>query len=375
AAVYPRKGFERIARVLDMEGRFVAVGPALRTIPLRIAVDVRQPALLERLDGGLRRLKAEQAWTEIRNRWFAPPPTIWTPERVLLAAAVMVAGVLVISVIMILKARERQIAEMLERSRIEAKLKEERERVLCQVETHNGEMQSILYHVSHDLKSPLVSIGGFSRTAMRAAERGDAAAVSRALGRVGSNVEVMGRLIEGILDVSRLGREELTPARIDWARKLRLLRAALSSLIDEKQAQLVVEEPLPPVVADRRQFFSMLQNLVANALVHGCPRKGMTVRLTGSVVEGAARIGVIDEGDGIPPEYQSRIFDLFQRLESTAQGTGIGLASVRKIVERHGGKIEVTSAPGAGAAFWVTLPTTAAQSGSSPETVDFAGAA
>ncbi|MEM7527172.1 MAG: transporter substrate-binding domain-containing protein [Pseudomonadota bacterium] len=361
AAAYPRKVFERIARAVRMEDRFRQVGEPLREIALRIAVDRDQPELLERIERELRTLRAGEGWTAIRSRWFPPPPPFWNPQRIMAVGTFVFVVLGLMAAFMILRQRDidrnRLLRESEERASAERALAEQQAEANRQLVRHNREMQSILYVVSHDLKSPLVSIGGFARKAGRYLDRNEPEACADALARVSSNVETMGKLIDGILSISRLGRESLTLKRIDWRGLEERLRRALASDVEASAATLVVERPLPALTADPTQLYSVIQNLVSNALRHGCRHPGMTVRIVGMVEGPWTWIGVIDEGPGIEPQYHDRIFGLFQRLDVRASGSGIGLASVRAIAERHGGAVRLRTAPGEGAEFWIVLPT------------------
>ncbi|MEM9762884.1 MAG: transporter substrate-binding domain-containing protein [Pseudomonadota bacterium] len=361
-AVYPKRAFERLARVFDLEGKYRVAGDPLLEIDLRIAVDRDRTELLQTINETLATLKTEPAWQAIRNRWFPPPPPYWNADRILVAAAIVI-GLLVIGAAAVVfrereMARNRLLRESRERFEVERALAAQQAEANQLLTRHNRDMQSILYVVSHDLKSPLVSIGGFSRKAEKAIRREDPEAAFQALDRVRSNVETMGSLIAGILQLSRIGRERLAPSRIDWTQLIEGLNGALAADLEAREARIEVVGELPPVVADPTLFYRLVQNLVANALAHGCPEPGMTVRIRGATNGDWHRIAVADSGPGIPSEYHERIFGLFQRLDRGKDGSGIGLATVLNIAERHGGHVSVDSTAGAGATFWVTLPVT-----------------
>ncbi|MEO0428095.1 MAG: transporter substrate-binding domain-containing protein [Pseudomonadota bacterium] len=359
-AVYPKRAFERLARAFEVEEKYRVAGEPLREIELRIAVDKNQTALLARLDKTLAELRSEPAWNAMRNRWFPPAPPYWNRHRILVAAAVMMGMLALGAAALVFREREvarnRLLRESQDRIEMERMLAAQQAEANQLLTRHNREMQSILYVVSHDLKSPLVSIGGFARKAEKALDRADAETGREALTRVRSNVETMGKLISGILQLSRIGRERLSPAAIDWPLLIERLNVALASQLEERQARIEVVGTPPPIIADPTLFYRLVQNLVSNALDHGCPEPGMSVRLEGRSDDEWHYLSVSDNGPGIAPEFHERIFGLFQRLDRGTDGTGIGLATVLNIAERHGGQVTVVSSPGEGATFRVHLP-------------------
>jgi light-regulated signal transduction histidine kinase (bacteriophytochrome) len=165
----------------------------------------------------------------------------------------------------------------------------------------------------------------------------------------------MQALINDLLAYSRVGSKgkPLVPTDLDSVLDDAL--ANLSVRLKETKAE-VTRAPLPPVVADSSQLTQLFQNLIGNALkfIADGPAR---VRVAATSDEGLVRISISDNGIGIDPRFQKRIFEVFQRLHTRDEypGTGIGLAVCRKIVERHGGRIWVESEPGRGATFHFTL--------------------
>ncbi|MEL6769256.1 MAG: ATP-binding protein, partial [Pseudomonadota bacterium] len=358
--VYPQRAFERLARAFELEGKYRRAGAPLLEIDLRIAVDRERAELLRTINETLAALRSEPVWDAMRNRWFPPKPPYWNRQRILFVAGIVIGLLAIGAAALVFREREvarnRLLRESEERFEVERVLAAQQAKANQLLERHNREMQSILYVVSHDLKSPLVSIGGFTRKAEKAISREEAERALEALGRVRSNVETMGRLIAGILQLSRIGRERMTPAPIQWPQLLERLQGALAADLEAREATIEVVGELPPLAADPTLFYRLVQNLVANALAHGCPEPGMSVRLMGYSDEQWHRLAVSDSGPGIPTEHHDRIFRLFQRLDPGKDGSGIGLATVLNIAERHGGRVSVESTPGAGATFWVQLP-------------------
>jgi light-regulated signal transduction histidine kinase (bacteriophytochrome) len=166
----------------------------------------------------------------------------------------------------------------------------------------------------------------------------------------------MQRLLEALLDYSRVSTRAAAPARVHSAVALEQALANLRLSIEETRATVDRGE-LPPVVADHNQLIELFQNLVANAIKFrgdDPPRIVVGARRSGDSWE----FSVADNGIGIDPRHAARIFEVFQRLHTQSEypGTGIGLAICRRIVERLGGKLWVESAPGSGSTFYFTLP-------------------
>jgi PAS domain S-box-containing protein len=220
----------------------------------------------------------------------------------------------------------------------------------------NAELEQFAYVASHDLQEPLRMVASYTQLlARRYRDRLDDDA-HEFIGYAVDGVTRMQALISDLLAYSRVGSREGTyePVALDavMARTLDVLRTTL-----DDAGAVVTHDPLPTVAADAVQIGQVLQNLVANGVKfrgEAPPRVHVGARRE----EGDWVISVRDNGIGIAPEYAQRIFVIFQRLHTRAEypGTGIGLAICKKIVERHGGRIWVESAPGEGSAFHFTLP-------------------
>lgn len=223
----------------------------------------------------------------------------------------------------------------------------------------NAELRHFTHAVAHDLKEPLRTILAYSQFLeedMGDQVSGDASHYLSGIGRCAGHLR---RLIDDLLQVSEL--EHLPPAvgPVPLDEVLRQVGGLLEATITERKGQLVVAEGLPVVRGDFGRLVLLFQNLIANGLKFN--RSDVpTVNISAAPAEsGKAVVRVADNGIGIAPEYQEKIFNLFQRLHNKTEypGTGAGLAIVRKIVDSHGGVVRVESAPGAGAAFVVELPT------------------
>ncbi|WP_294190054.1 sensor histidine kinase [uncultured Sphingomonas sp.] len=243
----------------------------------------------------------------------------------------------------------------------------------------NEEIQRFAYIVSHDLRSPLVNVMGFTAELEASTQQlgelvdraeqeaphlvsEDARLAARedlpeAIGFIRTSTQKMDRLINAILMLSRQGRRVLSPERLDLVALVENIRDAMTHRLTEADAEIVIEQPMPDVVSDRFSLDQILSNLVDNAVKYLKP--GVPGRITVRGRRQASRIiiEVADNGRGIDPRDHSRVFDLFRRSGTQDRpGEGIGLATVRALVFRLGGHIEVSSTLGEGATFRLTLP-------------------
>jgi signal transduction histidine kinase len=252
----------------------------------------------------------------------------------------------------------------------------------------NNEVQRFAYIVSHDLRSPLVNIMGFTseleqlRTdifrrvaALGHAGSGSAPAAdndtilkgedkqlsqdfSEALGFIKSSIAKMDRLISAILNLTREGRREFEPVRIDMHELIEAIVATVAHQAAEAEARISIER-LPDIVSDRLAVEQIFSNLIDNALKYLKPGARGEITIRGRTRSDIAIFEVADNGRGINPRDHQRIFDLFRRAGAQDKpGQGIGLAHVRTLVRRLGGTISVHSEPNNGATFTIMLPIT-----------------
>ncbi len=220
----------------------------------------------------------------------------------------------------------------------------------------NAELDSFVYSVSHDLKSPLVSIEGLSSVLLAEYGRVLDADGRHFIERIQANVQNLERLIGDLLALSRIGREARPFEDVALDDAVDAVLAELSSAI-AKRAIRIVREPLPTVRAIRTQIEQVMRNLIGNAVNYlgEAPAPCVEVR-TIDRADGVECL-VRDNGIGIDPAYHDKVFEMFQRLnEVEATGTGVGLPIVRKIVEGVGGRIWIESARGQGTTVHFTWP-------------------
>ena len=217
----------------------------------------------------------------------------------------------------------------------------------------NEELESFAYSVSHDLRAPLRSMGGFSKVLLeRHAERLDTKG-RHYLERIRAGAATMEQLVDGILELSRISRSELQREEIDLADLARELVASFRRAEPDRQVDFVIPDRLP-ASGDRHLLGSVLQNLLGNAWKFTAKEAGARIEL--GLTE-QQQYFVRDNGAGFDAAYADKLFGAFQRLHSSAEfeGIGIGLATVRRIVRRHGGDIRAEGVVGEGATFTFTL--------------------
>jgi len=230
-----------------------------------------------------------------------------------------------------------------------------------QLEAANKELESFSYSVSHDLRAPLRHISGFV-SLLKDDEANQLSPDSlRYLSIITDSANRMSDLIDGLLTFSRIGRAAVQKTPVDLSR---LLHEVIEELAHEPCAPVVSWDiaDLPQVQADRTLMRQVLGNLVGNALKYSRRRERAEIRISATPIESQGQpewaIRISDNGVGFNMKYVGKLFGVFQRLHGATEfeGTGIGLANVRRIVERHGGRIWAEGTPDLGATFTFTLP-------------------
>ena len=233
----------------------------------------------------------------------------------------------------------------------------EREDLIRELEAKNTELEQFTYTVSHDLKAPIITIKGFLGFLGDDARSGNQARIESDIARISEAVDKMQRLLNELLELSRIGRIMNTPEPISLNELLSEVVDVLQGRLQMSSAQVSIARNLPAVCGDKRRLFEVFQNLIDNALKFSAEQSAPLVEVGTQGYDGDMPIFFVrDNGVGILPEHHERIFGLFNKLNPTVDGTGVGLALVKRIVEFHGGRIWVQSEAGKGAMFLFTLP-------------------
>jgi signal transduction histidine kinase len=250
------------------------------------------------------------------------------------------------------------LARALNRMAAELRVHEETLRAeRADLATKNAELERFTYTVSHDLKSPLVTIRGFAGLAATDLASGDVARVRQDLGRIVAAADKMHRILEDLLELSRVGRVVHPPEDVPLGELAREAADFVKAQPGRSHVEVEIAPGLPVVRADRRRLLEALQNLVENAAKFTAGQREPRITI-GARQDGADAVFFVrDNGRGIEPRFLEKVFDLFEKLDPGVEGTGVGLALVRRIVEAHGGRTWAESdGPGRGATFCFTLP-------------------
>jgi signal transduction histidine kinase len=219
-------------------------------------------------------------------------------------------------------------------------------------------LESLCYSIAHDLRAPLRAIAGYTDILGEDYEKLVDERGKEYLWRVKAAAARMDLLILDLLQLGRVGSAEIAPADLQLEPIAQRVLAQMHEEIKSRNAEIHLNKPLLPVFANGALLEQILHNLFANALKFARNETKPRIELWTESRENWVRICVKDNGIGIESEHLERIFQPFEKLTShpAAQGNGIGLAIVRKGVERMGGRVGVESCPGAGSCFWLELP-------------------
>jgi len=272
------------------------------------------------------------------------------------------------------------VRDISERKKAEARLAD----LAQSLAEKNKELETIVYVASHDLRSPLVNIQGFSQELSRACQqlqerllghdRPDPQSEKRvarpaeeiatllqedipeALEYIQAGVAKIDSLLAGFLRYSRLGKAALRIERLKMNAMLQTILQAMEFQIQQSGATITIES-LPDCLGDATQVNQVFSNLIDNAIKYSHPKRPPALRISGSLEAQRAVYAVRDNGIGIAGDHQSKIFEIFHRLNpSQGEGEGLGLTIAQRILERQNGRIWVESEPEAGSCFFVSLP-------------------
>jgi signal transduction histidine kinase len=273
-------------------------------------------------------------------------PRIWSPTEV---DALVVAANLVGAAV-----KRNQMDSILQQEL------EKRKALIHELESKNQELERFTYTVSHDLKSPLFTIRGFLGYLEQDALSGNRERLTTDIQRITDATDKMRRLLNDLLELSRVGRIKNESTTVPFEEVVREAVGLVEGRLLERRVALQIEANLPAVYGDRPRLVEVIQNLLDNAakFMGDRPEPHIDVGWVGDITQyQQSTFFVRDNGMGIAPEHFERVFGLFNKLDPRSEGTGIGLALVKRIVEVHGGRMWVESEIGHGTTFFFTLPT------------------
>ena len=243
--------------------------------------------------------------------------------------------------------------ELAERIKAETEL----EKSVAQLKAKNIELESFTYTVSHDLKAPLLTINGFLHLLQKDVIAGNAERINADISRITEATEKMHQLLTELLELSRIGRMMNASVDVPFNELIKDALDIVHGRIEKHNVTVHTQPNLPIVHGDRQRLTEVLQNLIDNAAKYMGNQANPLIEIgQDGKEEGKSIFFVRDNGMGIASEHYERIFSLFNKLDPTSEGTGIGLALVKRIIEAHEGRIWVESESGNGATFYFTLP-------------------
>ncbi len=285
------------------------------------------------------------------KKLIATHASAW-PEAMMFVGTLVALGVgMLIRILQSGKQVRAQLEHLLDevRPRLEAKNLE--------LERSNAEMEEFTYTVSHDLKSPLVTIEGYVSFLKQDIDSERYDRVQDFAARIESATKRMGDTITDLLELSRVGRGTHEVSIVETREVVLEVVSLMEGELRASNIEVHVPEFLPVIEADRVRTLQVFQNLISNAIRHGKhPERPCVLRIGAKPDGNRVNIFVSDNGLGISPQFHERVFDLFHRLNPKIEGTGVGLAIVSRIAQLHGGHAWVESEPGEGATFYVSMP-------------------
>jgi signal transduction histidine kinase len=292
------------------------------------------------------------AWGS-RLGWVPKMPASVTYTTVLISYAMNLfaaAGTMYVAIRALQKALKRVQVELADRKQAEV----EREKFISELETKNAELERFVYTVSHDLKSPLVTINGFLGYLEKDMAIGNTARVKTDLMRITDATDKMQRLLGELLELSRIGRMMNSPQDVSFGEIVREAVALVGGQIEARGVEVRIAPDLPQIHGDRARLVEVVQNLLDNAVKFMGEQSKPCIEIGKRDADehGSPIFFIRDNGIGIEPQYHEKVFGLFNKLDSRTEGTGVGLALVKRIVEVHGGRIWIESGgAGRGATF------------------------
>ena len=254
----------------------------------------------------------------------------------------------------------QDITERKQAEEAQRKLNEKLSEYTAQLEATNSELSAFVYSASHVLRAPLRGINGFSRLLLEDFADSLNEEGKRLLNALGKNAIEISRYIDDLLDYSNVGRKAVEPSPIDMEELAREIVAGFEPLVAGRRVQFEVKK-LPAAYGDKQLVRQIFNNLLSNSVKFTRAKEAALIEVGGRIGEGMNMYYVKDNGVGFDMQYAAKLFGVFQRLhgDEEFEGTGIGLAIVKRIVEKHGGQAWAEGKKGEGATIYFTLPAVA----------------
>ena len=233
----------------------------------------------------------------------------------------------------------------------------EHERLIEELEKRNAELERFAYTVSHELRSPVITMKGYLGSIEADIKTMNYERAKKDLNRISSAADKLLTTLSDLLQLSRVGLVINPPERTDLGELTRDALETLSAHIHSNKVNVTISPNLPTVWGDRLRLREVFENLIDNAIKYSMENSPLEIEVGVKYQEGEQVIFIKDNGMGIDSKYHSRIFGLFEKLNPASEGTGVGLALVKRIIQTHGGRVWVESeGMGKGSMFCFTIP-------------------
>lgn len=265
----------------------------------------------------------------------------------------VVSILLFLTMSIVQNALQRLNRELSERRHAE----EMQQKLIGELEERNAELEQFAYAVSHDLRNPIITIKGFVGMLEKDIRENRPDRTQADINRISSAADKMGSLLRDLLSLSRVGRVINPPEEIDLVQLTKEALEMLDERIRTGNIAIKISPSLPVIYADHVRMREVMENLISNAAKYMGSQPHPLIEIDGENRGAETVIYVKDNGIGIEPQFHAKIFGLFEKLNPDIEGTGVGLAIVKRIIEKHGGRIWVESeGPGKGSTFCFTIP-------------------
>jgi len=278
-----------------------------------------------------------------------PPFAFWTAQTVYILVTTILLSQ---ATRKIDEAFEKTQHEINERKRVEA----EREVFIRELEMKNAELERFTYTVSHDLKSPLITINGYLGFIEKDVHSGEMEKFDKGTQRIREAVLKMQALLNDLLELSRVGRLMNPAETVPFETVVKEALSIVDVSIQKRNVKIIMQENMPSIYVDKHRLVEVIQNLIDNAVKFMGTQSYPQIEIGSKIENEQIVFFVKDNGIGIDSAHYERIFGLFNKLDSESEGTGVGLALIKRIIEVHDGKIWVESTKGEGTTFYFTLP-------------------